>query len=122
MLARLQKRWGVESGLQFALILIVFSLTGTSIIYVRAPVYALIGIGASAALWVKIIAFIFIAIPLYYLMLLGYGTLLGQRQFFWQFVGRSASRFKPGSRRAKAEKKAALELSAGPSGEESTSS
>jgi hypothetical protein len=94
ILVKLQTRWGVDSLWQVLVILLVFSITGMSIVYVRAPVYGLLGIDQHSAWWVRVLAFIFIAMPLYQVMLLGYGVLLGQRKFFWAFSKRVIGRFR----------------------------
>lgn len=94
MLRRLQARWGVESLWQVVMILWVFAVTGFSILYVKEPVYRLLGIGRESAWWVKALAFVLVAMPIYQVLLLGYGFLFGQGRFFWAFSKRVMGRFK----------------------------
>ena len=90
---KLQKRWGVKSGWQVAVILLVFALTGFSSLYVKQPIYAFLGINpVTLGTFQKILATIFIVLPVYQVLLLFYGTILGQFQFFWNFEKRMFSR------------------------------
>jgi len=94
MLDKLKERWGVQNAWQVIIILIVFALTGTSSLYVKKPIYYLIGIHAESPFWIKTLGFIFIVLPLYQVLLLFYGFLLGQFTFFWEFEKRTWNRMK----------------------------
>lgn len=85
LMQRLQKRWGVTSVGQVIVILLVFSLTGSSLLYAKKPFYDLAGITPESPFWMRSLAFVFIALPLYQVLLLFFGTLLGQFRFFWEF-------------------------------------
>ncbi len=89
---KLKKRWGVESPWQVIVILLVFALTGTSVLYVKKPFYILFGITPQSAWWVKMLGVLFIVLPLYQILLLGFGFLLGQFRFFWEFEKRTFGR------------------------------
>jgi hypothetical protein len=97
MWEKLKQRWNVKSNVQVIIILVVFALTGSTLLYVKRPVYEWIGVTKESHFAIKIIAFFFIALPLYQIMLLCYGTLLGQFRFFWNFekkiFGRIVSMF-----------------------------
>jgi hypothetical protein len=79
-LEKLQKRWQVKSGTQVILILIVFACTGSSII----PLKHLLGIDANTSIPYRILFYVGV-LPIYNLMLLGYGYLFGQFRFFLEF-------------------------------------
>ena len=90
---KLQKRWGVKSAWQVVVILIVFALTGFSSLYVKRPIYQFLNLDPeSFNVWQKVLAIFFIVLPVYQLLLLFYGTLLGQFQFFWNFEKRMFGR------------------------------
>jgi hypothetical protein len=79
-LKKLQDRWKVESTLQVVLILTVFALTGTTIVYLKGFLKPYIG----DAWWIDIVYYIAI-LPVYNLVLLIYGFILGQGSYFWNF-------------------------------------
>jgi len=87
-----KQRWGLTSNLQVIVILIVFSLAGSSLVWIREPVWHALGITSESPLWVKILAIVFITIPLYQVMLLAWGTVFGQWKFFWEFEKKSMGR------------------------------
>ncbi len=80
---RLKQKWGVDSALQVVLILIVFSLAGSTAVMLRKSFFNLIGFNANTAFWLKTIVYILFLFPTYQILLLIYGTLLGQFKFFW---------------------------------------
>lgn len=85
MVKFLKNRWKIESNLQFLAILIVFSITGMSTLWVRKGVWWLIGIEPATPFWIKLLMYIFIIFPAYQIMQLLYGFLFGQFKFFWEF-------------------------------------
>jgi len=90
---KLKKRWNVNSGLQVLLIIIVFACTGYSIIGIKH----LLGITFSTPLFYRVTYYIAV-LPIYNILLLGYGWLFGQFQFFFnfekRFFGRIVNLFK----------------------------
>ena len=84
MMLKLKKKWGITSTLQFALIMVVFSLAGLAITQCRAPVFHVFGLTAETPMWLKVTVYILCVFPLYQLFLLLFGTLLGQFRFFWE--------------------------------------
>ncbi|MBT8218406.1 MAG: prolipoprotein diacylglyceryl transferase [Bacteroidia bacterium] len=84
---KLKKRWGVSAGRVF-IILIVFALTGFTILFLKRPVVAFFtGEDGQQPLIFSILYYILI-LPIYNLFLLIYGFLLGQFSFFWEFEKR----------------------------------
>ena len=84
MLDKLKKKWGIKSNLQAILIMVVFSLAGSSIVWVRRLVFPLMGIHESTPFWIKFFAWLAVFFPTYQIMLLVFGFLLGQFHFFWE--------------------------------------
>ena len=90
---RMKARWGVGPGGLLA-ILVAFSLAGLTTARLKGPVIGFL-LPASAPGWVEWTVYLIIMLPIYQLLLLGYGTLLGQFDFFWsklKAVGRLLSR------------------------------
>jgi len=82
-LDKLQKRWGV-SAWRVIIILIVFALTGTTILFIKAPILDFI-VGENEKTWVHSVIYFILILPIYNIILLIYGALLGQFKFFWEF-------------------------------------
>ncbi len=81
----LMKRWEVSSYWQFSVIFLVFGLTGSSAVYVKKPIYTFLEIPSELDWWYSIPLWLVVTFPVYQLLLLFYGTLLGQFRFFWEF-------------------------------------
>jgi hypothetical protein len=80
---RLKEKWGVQSVIQVLLIILVFSLAGSTAVFLRKSFFEFIGITAHTAFWLKTIVYILFLFPTYQALLLIYGALLGQFKFFW---------------------------------------
>jgi hypothetical protein len=88
-LEKLKNRWGVHSIWQVLLILCVFACTGFTILFIKKPIYAVLGYTEQTATWqVKLLTWIVLILPLYNIILLGYGFIFGQFRFFWMFVNK----------------------------------
>lgn len=86
MLERLKKRWNVTSNTQMWLILLTFTITGTLSAKISRPFCNYIGLDFNEIN--PILAWILrliIILPIYQIVLLIVGTLLGQFRFFWEF-------------------------------------
>ena len=84
MMERLKTKWGITSNLQVILIMIVFSLAGSSIGFIRRPLFHIFGIEKETPFWIKTVVYLLSIFPIYQVLLLVYGTLLGQFRFFWE--------------------------------------
>ncbi len=82
-MARLQQKWGVASVWQVLLIIAVFSLAGSSAVALRKSFFHLLGFTDQTAFWLKAVAYALFLFPTYQVLLLVYGSLLGQFGFFW---------------------------------------
>ncbi len=81
---RLKSKWNIQSNKELVLILIVFSLSGMSILPVRHAIFWIFGYTSNTPLTLKVITWLIFIFPLYQVFLLIYGLLLGQFSFFWQ--------------------------------------
>lgn len=96
LLNKLKLRWGIESNWQVVVILSVFSFAGFTVVFARRFVFNLLGIVEQDPFWLKSIVWLLTVFPIYNIILLGYGTLLGQFDFFWRFFKKVVYRFVPG--------------------------
>lgn len=92
MLEKLKDRWNIKSNRQLAVVLLVFSLSGMSSLYVRLLVFGLLGVDFHTSLWIKVPLYVLIVFPAYQLLFLTIGTLLGQFRFVWEFEKKFFSR------------------------------
>jgi hypothetical protein len=88
---KLKKRWGIESNFSLIIIFIVFSITGSAAVWLAKPTLVAVGLQADTFpdAWYGILAYrvlrILLIFPLYQVLLVVFGTLFGQFQFFWNF-------------------------------------
>jgi hypothetical protein len=82
-LERMKQKWGLNSMFQVILILIVFALTGTTVVWIRPIIFKMLGI-ENASGWLKTISYLILVFPLYQVLLLIYGFIFGQFSFFWE--------------------------------------
>lgn len=81
----LKKRWGIQSNFQFAIVFIVFAVTGSTSAWISKPVCVWLGImKEDFGAWFILIRLLII-FPLYQVLLVFIGTLFGQFKFFWNF-------------------------------------
>lgn len=85
MKAKLMKKWAIKTNFQFWVIMIVFSLAGSSTIHVRKPAFELMNITEATPFPLKFLAWLIVIFPAYQVLLMFWGTVLGQFQFFWWF-------------------------------------
>lgn len=82
---KLKKRWGIDSNFQIIIIFIVFAITGTSAAKLAAPICGFIGLNEETSPYVYWIVRILVIFPLYQILLVCFGWLFGQFNFFWKF-------------------------------------
>ncbi|SMG13629.1 hypothetical protein SAMN05661096_00608 [Marivirga sericea] len=88
----LQRKWKLENLMQVFAILCVFTLTGTTVLLLRPLFFDLIGIGSDTKTYVKVASYIVLILPMYQLLLLGYGWVFGQYKFFLSKIKRVTQR------------------------------
>jgi len=84
-LQKLQERWQLKSLWQVVVVLIVFACTGFSVLFIKKPLFELAGINENTPAWWRTTFYLITILPAYQVLLLLYGTLLGQFKFFWFF-------------------------------------
>ncbi len=90
-LENLKKKWNLQSVKQVIIVLLVFALTGFTVLFLKKPIVALIAPGESENTWFTVGYYVLI-LPFYNVILLFYGFLFGQFNFFWEFEKRSFRR------------------------------
>ncbi len=83
---KLKKHWKITSDFQVAVILLVFALSGFSTLYVHNYIDFLLGVDEDSELWIIVLIFVLLVLPIFNLFLLLWGTLLGQQQFVIRFI------------------------------------
>jgi hypothetical protein len=81
---KLQLKWGLKSKTQVFLVLLVFTLTGSTVVFIRRYLFEALGFTPETSLWIKTITYILLIFPLYQVFALAYGFMLGQFDFFWE--------------------------------------
>lgn len=89
---KLKDRWQLKSGLQVLLVLLTFACTGFSVLFLKKPLYELVGITEATPLWLRAGFYSLAILPVYQLLLLAWGFLFGQFRFFWNFEKQMFSR------------------------------
>lgn len=88
MLRKLQLRWGVKNLIQVVLILLVFTCTGFSVLFVEEWLMRLLGVPKDIPDWLRVLLFVVVTLPVYQLLLLFFGLIFGQLRFFLDFEKR----------------------------------
>ena len=90
---KLKARWGIQSNIQFTIILVVFAITGTTAARCAPPIATWWGINAATTpAWLYWPLQLILIMPLYQVLLLLVGSLFGQFRFFWAFEKRMLAR------------------------------
>lgn len=90
---KLKDRWGVDSLLQVLLILIIFSVTGFSVLFLKIPVVSLLD-SFQLPVWLSNTIYFVIIIPVYQLLLLLFAFVFGQFKFFWNYEKKTLKRMR----------------------------
>ena len=89
---KLKNRWKLESAWQVFVVLLAFACTGFTILFIKKPLLHLLAGQHGDSTLASVLYYIFI-LPLYNVILLGYGFIFGQFRFFWEFEKRFMERF-----------------------------
>jgi hypothetical protein len=90
---KIKVRWEIESYWQMSIIFIVFGITGSSAVKLAAPILDSMGIHNGLSGWIYWPLRIIIIFPVYQLLLILFGWLFGQFDFFWKIEKKMISRF-----------------------------
>ena len=87
MMKRLKERWGITSNFQIVIIFIVFAITGSTSAYFSGPLTDyIIGVDSDLNPFIKIVIRIIVLTPIYQVLLLFFGYIFFQYNFFLKFV------------------------------------
>ena len=89
---KLKHRWKLGSAWQVVVVLTAFACTGFTILFIKKPVLIFLAGEEGNSTLASVLYYIFI-LPLYNVILLGYGFIFGQFKFFWEFEKRFMERF-----------------------------
>ncbi|QYA26576.1 diacylglyceryl transferase [Gramella sp. MT6] len=90
---KLKDRWGIDSNWQLIIIFIVFAITGSTAAKLASPVVNLLGIDQETSHWsVYWFSRIVLIFPIYQVLLICFGWIFGQFQFFWAFEKKMLTR------------------------------
>lgn len=93
---KLKERWGIESNWQLFVILLVFSVTGSSAAKLAGPFMEFIGLSKDIGGFLYWTIRILAIFPIYQVLLVFFGWLFGQYTFFWNFEKKMLRRMKLG--------------------------
>lgn len=82
---RLKERWNIVSDWQLLLVFLVFAVTGSTSAKFAGPVTQLIGITDDLGWYIYWPVRILIIFPIYQILLVTFGWLYGEFDFFWTF-------------------------------------
>jgi hypothetical protein len=94
MWKKLKDRWKVDNAADVIIILVVFACTGFSVLYIKKLFFVWVGIGDHTPAWIRLCITLFIILPLYQVILLGWGWIFGKFNFFWEFEKKTFSRIR----------------------------
>jgi len=83
---RLKEKWGINSNFQLFIICVVFAITGSVSAIISGPVIDYLFEGLNINKYLKFILQLVIIMPIYQVLLLFFGFVFFQFNFFLQFV------------------------------------
>ena len=81
---KLKQRWNLGSAFQVVMVLVVFACTGFTVLFIKKPILHFL-VGAQGDSTLASVIYYLLILPLYNVILLAYGFLFGQFNFFWEF-------------------------------------
>ncbi len=93
MWEKLKERWQLKNNWSVVVVIILFAITGSTAVRVAKPLLELIGVTDEMNPWLYWPIRILVVFPIYQLLFLGFGFLLGQWKFAWMFEKKMLSRF-----------------------------
>lgn len=81
---RMKTKYNLQSNSEVFIVMAVFSLAGMAIVWVRKPIFHLLGITAKTPFIIKFFAWLMVVFPTYQINLLIFGFLFGKFSFFWE--------------------------------------
>lgn len=91
---KLEKKWVLSYKWEMIRVFMVFAVTGSSSVFIGRPFIKFIGITKdNLNPFIYWVLFVFIAMLFYQILLVFFGWVFGQFQFFWNFEKKMLSRF-----------------------------
>ena len=97
MFKKLKQRWRVSDNWQFANIFLVFAVTGSTSAKITGPLLKTIPFIEQLEGWAFNIVYLFCTVIFYQFLLVFFGWLFGEFEFFWNFVSRLLNKLGLGS-------------------------
>lgn len=85
---KLKHRWGVKSAFDVFIILMVFTCTGFTSLYIKNPIFDILGIPAIEPKFLRGFVYTIAILIFYNFLLLVYGYMFGKYRFFFAFEKR----------------------------------
>ena len=82
-ITKLKHKWDITGTWTIILILLTFALAGSSTVYISDTIVRILKIDADSSLILRIFLRVMLFFPIHQVLLLVYGTLLGQFNFIW---------------------------------------
>ena len=83
---KLKLKWNIQSNFQLFIILLVFAITGSSSLFVAKPILGYLNItGETLNPWIYKPLRLILIFPIYQVLILIFGAIFGQFEFFWNF-------------------------------------
>jgi len=92
-LEKLKTRWGLDTLWQVVLVLLVFTCTGFTVLFIKEPLLELI-VGDGEKQWWMTVLYFLLILPVYNVLLLAYGFIFGQFHFFWKYEKKTFKRIR----------------------------
>ncbi|MEY5049643.1 MAG: hypothetical protein RLZZ175_3002 [Bacteroidota bacterium] len=89
----LMHKWEIDSDIRYAIIFLVFAITGSTSVRIATPILKYLNITPELGWYIYYPLRIVIILPAYQLLLITFGTIFGQFKFFWAFEKKMLSRF-----------------------------
>ena len=93
MIKKLKEKWGITSNFQLFIICVVFAITGSVSAIISGPVIDYLFEGLNINKYLKFILQLVIIMPIFQVLLLFFGFIFFQYNFFLQFVKKFLSFF-----------------------------
>ena len=86
-ISKLMQRWKLRSPWQVIVVLLVFACTGFTVLFIKRPLLTFLA-GSKGDTTMASVLYYLLILPVYNVILLGYGFVFGQFNFFWDFEKR----------------------------------
>jgi hypothetical protein len=95
---KLKERWNISDNWQLFVVFLVFAVTGSTSAKFSGPIMEYLGLSWDTTNWyIYIPVYILILTPLYQVILITFGWIYGEVEFFWEFEKKMLKRMGLGS-------------------------